>query len=378
MIDFHTFVVNGRFLTRPTAGVDRVGLEMISALARRADVGRLVLLHPPVPVRQTDWLSQLGPEDRAKVELRPIGRGTGHAWEQAYLARAEPGRPLLSFCGTGPVGRRRQAVFLHDAQVWDVPESYSLPFRLAYRSLLPALARRARFLFTVSDFARSRLELHGVAPAGKATVIPNGADHMAAVTADPTVLDRHGLRPGGYFLAIGSLAPHKNLDRLIGAAAARSPGAPPLVVAGAADPRVFAGVDLTAGAGARARAGGGGTVDESVRVLGRVDDGELKALFEGAIALAFPSMTEGFGLPPVEAMSVGCPVIATTAGAVPEVCGDAAHYADPLRPDDWTQALERLAADDGLRRDLRQRGLARAATYRWATAAESLIGHLAA
>lgn len=369
MTDSHLFVVNGRFMTRPTAGVDRVALELIAALARRSDVGRLTVVHPPVPVRQTAWLSQLEPEERAKVELRPIGRGNGHRWEQAYLTTVEPDRPLLSLCGTGPVGRRHQAVFLHDAQVWDVPESYSLPFRLAYRGLLPALARRARFLFTVSHFARTRLELHGVAPAGKATVVPNGADHMASVATDPDALKRHGLRAGGYFLAIGSLAPHKNLDRLIGAANARRPGAPPLVVAGATDNRVFAESGLTG----RTQPSDGG-----VRVLGRVGDGELKALYEGAMALAFPSMTEGFGLPPVEAMSVGCPVIATTAGAVPEVCGDAAHYADPTSPDQWTRALERLAADPALRQDLQRRGLARAARYRWSTAAESLVEHVAA
>lgn len=366
MTDSQLFVVNGRFLTRPTAGVDRVALELIAALARRADVGRLTVVHPPVPVRQTAWLSQLEPDDRAKVELRPIGRGNGHGWEQAYLTTVEPDRPLLSLCGTGPVARRHQAVFLHDAQVWDVPESYSLPFRLAYRSLLPALARRARFLFTVSHFARTRLELHGVAPAGKATVVPNGADHMASVAADPGALERHGLRAGGYFLAIGSLAPHKNLDRLIEAASARSPGAPPLVVAGAADNRVFAGSGLTQPS------------DGGVRVLGRVGDGELKALYQGAIALAFPSMTEGFGLPPVEAMSVGCPVIATTAGAVPEVCGDAAHYADPTSPEQWTRALERLAADLALRHDLQRRGLAQAARYRWSTAAGALVDRLEA
>lgn len=372
LIDAGAFAVNGRFLTRPTAGVDRVALELIAAVAQRPDVERLTVLHPPVPVQQTGWLDQMPAPARAKVELRPIGLGTGHRWEQASLAGAEPDLALLSLCGTGPVRRRRQAVLLHDAQVWDVPGSYSLPFRLAYRSLVPALARRARHLFTVSHFARTRLELHRVAPAGKATVVPNGADHMAAVEPDTGALDRHGLQPQGYFLAIGSLAPHKNLDLLVDAAAARRPGGqgaavPPLVVAGAGNSRVFAGVDV-------AERDGAGRGD--VRFLGRVSDGELKALYQGALALAFPSMTEGFGLPPVEAMSVGCPVIATIAGAVPEVLGDAAYYADPTSPEQWTRALERLAADGELRAQLRERGQARAAEYRWATAADTLVAHL--
>ena len=236
--------MNGRFLTRPTVGVDRVALQLISALAGRPDVGRLVLLHPPGELRQFEWLDRLAATARAKIEFRSVGRGTGHRWEQVHLCRAEAGLPLLSLCGTGPIGRRRQAVMLHDAQVWDVPSSYSLPFRLAYRSLLPALARSAHRVFTVSRFARSRLELHGIAPRGKVAVLPNGADHMLGIRADGTTLERHGLLGQPYILALGSLAPHKNLDLLIEAVGTRVAGGPELVVAGNGNSRVFSSVRL--------------------------------------------------------------------------------------------------------------------------------------
>ena len=107
-------------------------------------------------------------------------------------------------------------------------------------------------------------------------------------------------------------------------------------------------------------------------------DAELKALYQGALALAFPSLTEGFGLPAVEAMQLGCPVIATTGGAVPEVCGDAAYYADPRSREEWTAALERVAADGDLRRQLRQLGLIRSAAYRWEATAGTLVKNLSA
>lgn len=344
--------------------MDRVALEIITALAQRPEVERLIILHPPVALQQTEWLDRLDPSGRARIELRSLGHGTGHSWEQTFLSRAEIDLTLVSFCGTGPVLRPRHAVFLHDAQVWDVPASYSLPFRLAYRTLLPALARQAQLLFTVSAHARGRLETHRIAPTGKAQVIHNGADHMLRIAPDDEALARNGLRQHGYILAIGSLAAHKNLDLLIASAERRPAGSPPLVVAGGGNARVFSPLELPEGS--------------TVRQLGRVTDGELKALYQGALALAFPSLTEGFGLPPVEAMLLGCPVVATTGGAVPEVCGDAALYADPRQAEDWTAALDRIATDEALRARLRQRGAARAARYTWSSGAEALTRALEA
>jgi glycosyltransferase involved in cell wall biosynthesis len=247
---------------------------------------------------------------------------------------------------------------IHDAQVWDAPESYSHGFRIAYRLLLPVIARTARHVLTVSKFAKSRLEALRIVPRGKTHVILNGADHMDRITADPSTLHRYRLTEKGYILAIGNLAPHKNLAMLIKAAAARSPGAPDLVVAGGMNSNVFAEAGLSFGNG--------------VRFIGRVRDTELKALYEGALALAFPSLTEGFGLPPVEAMSCGCPVLATTGGAVPEVCGEAAHYVDPNSPADWTSALEQIALDSELRLTLSRHGRERCLVFTWAKAADHL------
>jgi len=353
------FAVNARFLTRTASGVDRVAAEIISALSEREDVAHLILLHPPTSKLHTDWLDRLSPAAREKIELRQLGRFTGHLWEQISLAGAEPGLPLLSFCNTGPIKRHNQVVMIHDAQVWDAPTSFSRTFRLAYRILLPTLARRVSHVLTVSNFAKGRLEDLGIANQKKIVVVLNGASHMNRITSDPDTLVRYGLEFGRYFLAIGSVAPHKNLKRLTDAASARPDGAPDLIIVGGMNSKAFADADVK--------------TDNGVRFIGRVGDEELKALYEGAMALAFPSLTEGFGLPPIEAMLCGCPVIATTGGAVPEICKEVAIYVDPMVTTDWSAALIRVANDPVLRTHLADKGRIHATAYTWANAAETIM-----
>ena len=358
-----TLAINARFLTRPASGVDRVAIELLKAMAARPDVARLILLHPARGSLHLGWLDSLPPAARAKLELRPCGGPLrGHLWEQLALPRAARGQTLLSLCSTGPLLHRDQAVMIHDAQVWDAPHSYSRTFRWLYRLLLPRLTRRVRHVLTVSAFAQRRLEDLGIAPKGTVQVVPNGADHIRQIEADPDTLPRQGLRAGGYLLAIGNLAPHKNLALLLEAASARPQSAPELIVAGGMDARVFSDAGLRAAPG--------------TRLIGRVSDGELRALYEGALALVFPSLTEGFGLPPVEAMACGCPVLATTGGAVPEICGKAALFIDPTDRPGWTKAMTRIATDPALRATLRDRGYEQAARYRWATSADILLARL--
>ncbi len=363
--------VNGRFLTRPSTGVDRVAYELVRALILLKRAGRWSgRLRVPYPAGGTLERPVVARLDRLArgcggVEIGPRGRLSGLVWEQVELPLLARRGQLLSPCNIGPLASRRQLVILHDAQIHAFPEPYTRAFRLLYGVAQPRLARHAERVTTISQHAREALERHGVVPKGKARVVPNGVDHMRRIATDRGALERHGLAPGGYVLAVGSLAPHKNLAMLAAAARARPPGSPPLVLAGqTGDPRVFAAAGVAEGGG--------------VRRLGRVSDGELKALYRGALALAFPSFAEGFGLPALEAMALGCPVIAASAGALPEVCGDAALYVDPADAPGWTAALQRIATDPVLRRSLSERGRAQARRFRWATAADALLAELAA
>ncbi|WP_165391840.1 glycosyltransferase family 1 protein [Sphingomonas sp. BK036] len=295
--------------------------------------------------------------------MHAVGHLGGHAWEQRELARARPDAWLLNLCNTSPILRRRQAVVICDAQFILHPESYSRAFRWWYRFALSIASRRAAALFTISDFSRLELERFGVVPKGKAQVLQLGIDHLARVTADDGVIARHGLdRP--YILAIGSLARHKNLRMLIDAFCEARPAGVDLVIAGGGNARVFGDAGLRKA--------------DAIRYLGRVSDGELKALYGHAMVFACPSLSEGFGFTPLEAMSMGCPVVATTGGAVPEICDDAALYADPSDPVAWRDALARIVDDADLRDDLRARGRARAARYTWHDAAGQVLDTLAA
>ncbi|MBD8621106.1 glycosyltransferase family 4 protein [Sphingomonas sp. CFBP 13728] len=357
--------LNGRFLGRPVTGVDRVAIELTRAigdvLAELGSAnGSLTVAIPPGEPARIDLTAEcFGRQLPIKVE----GRRGGHAWEQLILARYRPRDWLLNMCNTAPILRRRQMVLIHDAQFISHPDSYSLAFRTWYRILLSLLGRRAAAIFTVSHASRTMLEQYGVVPQGKAHVIRLGVDHIRRLEADATISERLEIMPHSYVLAIGSLARHKNIARLVKAfVAADLPGVR-LIIAGGGNPTIF-------------RAAGLPTA-RNVEYIGRVSDAELKWLYGNAMAFACPSLSEGFGLPPLEAMSTGCPVIATTGGAVPEVCGDAACYADPLDTVAWTTALRRIALDENFRTDLARRSLERATAFTWDHAARQVLAELA-
>ena len=211
----------------------------------------------------------------------------------------------------------------------------------------------------MSEFSRTRIAAALGIDAATIGVLPEGGEHVLRIAADGAVLAKHGLAPARYALVVGNPAAHKNLSALTAAAEVLGQHGLVLAVAGAADPAVF-------------RAGGGVAAD-AARLLGRVSDAELRALYENALCLVFPSRYEGFGLPPLEAMVCGCPVVAAHAGAVPEVCGPAALWFDPEQPATLAEALTRLIEEDGLRDGMRGAGLARARDFTWDRAARALL-----
>ncbi len=355
-------LLNGRFLTRAPTGVDRTAQQLVRALRRLARDGHAGSLALDVAVPRdapddAEIRSRLDLDDNSRI-IR--SRWRGYFWEQLVLARTCPAQCLLSLCNIGPVFRRNQFVLMHDAQVFDTPESYGRAFRCVYRLILPALARRVRFLATVSRFSRDRLRHHGVGVGRKIEILPNGIDHLAAIPAEPGILSRLGLHAGGYLLAIGRPERHKNIPMLLGACAAREDRALPLVLIRSND----------------ARAALSDSAAEGVIFVGRVTDGELKALYENARLFLFPSLTEGFGLPALEAMACGCPVIASNGGAIPEVTGEAAAYCNPGDAPDWTRRIEELSASPHELARLEQAGLDRAAAFRWTSSASGLLGIL--
>jgi glycosyltransferase involved in cell wall biosynthesis len=343
--------LNGRFLLQPVTGVQRFAREITTSLDRLwpAMVPAPILLVPRVPE---------GAPPYRVLRLRAVGRMRGHIWEQFELPRNTRDGLLVNLANAGPIFAKRQLIVLHDTSVFAHPEAYSLPYGLFHRGLDRMLAGTGAQLVTISRFSRAEIARHLRIPLSEIEVIPEGADHVLRVAPDHAFLERCGLASRRYVLAVGSLAAHKNLKALGPLAEALSRRGLVLAVAGGRATHVFG----------RKAAG----LPQPAIYLGRMNDAALRALYESAAAFVFPSRYEGFGIPPVEAMACGCPVVAAAA-AVREVCGDGALYADPDDPEAIATAVLRVLEDEALAQDLRRRGHDRAAALTWDNAAAELI-----
>lgn len=349
-------VINGKFLGAGLNGVHRTAAQYSAALIARAGPGRVRLLAPRATPPDPDFPALV-------PEIRPGWFGAGQGWEMLTLPRLARGALLVNFCNLAPLLHGNSVVMIHDAQTFLYPDDYSGRQAAAYRALLPLIAWRARHILTVSDFARESLVRHGIGRADKISTVHNGTDHILDHAADPAVLARHGLVAGGYALCLGSTKGYKNIRRAFAAFAPPAPGGLRLVVAGGPPPARYAEK--------------GWLAPEGTVFTGFVSDGELRALYEGAAMFLFPSQTEGFGLPPVEAMHCGTPVIAAAAGAMPEVCGTAAVLVPPDETAPWRDAAEALLADPAARAARVAAGRARAAELGWAAAGDRLWSVLA-
>ncbi|WP_436407685.1 glycosyltransferase family 4 protein [Burkholderia seminalis] len=348
--------INGKFTAQRMTGVQRVAYELTAELARIANAG--------------DEPSLVVPPDHDPAAMpagaRPqtAGRRRGALWEQWTLPRVTRGRTLLSLCNIGPLAKRDQLLMIHDAAVFDLPAGYSLAFRLWYRFAFSILKRRARHIVTVSHFSRARLAARLGVPPARLSVVPGAVDHIDRIDADPGVLSRLNLETDGYVLFVGSLAPGKNLVRALAAIALMRASHPTLrfVIAGGANAKIFG-----------VREAGLREDDPYVTWAGYVTDGELKALYEHAGCFVFPSLYEGFGLPPLEAMRCGCPVVVSHEGSLPEVCGGAALFCDAYSPPDIAAAIARVMDDPELRSRLRTTGREHARRYSWQRSARALL-----
>jgi glycosyltransferase involved in cell wall biosynthesis len=287
----------------------------------------------------------LAGRDGLELEQRSFG-GDGRVaklardtwWYLAGLPRAARRDDVLH-CTTfrGPLRARPPLVVtLHDLSFLRHPETLPVWHRLSGRALAGPVARRADAVVAVSEFtAREAVELLGV-PRERIRVVPNGVEEAFAPDGPAA--------EGGYALAVGTLEPRKNLARVVEAAR-------------------LAGVVLRVAGGK-----GWGGVDAPGWV-GFVDDDELAALYRGARCLVYPSLYEGFGIPVLEAMACGTPVVTSRGGATEETAGGAAVLVDPL---DVESIAAGIADADRRRDELRAAGLAHARRFAWARAADEV------
>lgn len=292
----------------------------------------------------------------------PIGGMKGHLWEQVVLPVRARGTLLWSPSATGPLAIKHQVITLHDVAFIDVPEFFSGAFAAFYEALMPKLVRRVAGVVTVSEFSRQRIAATLGIDETRITVIPNGvSDHFRPYTPDDVAATRAALGlPERYLLLQATADKRKNLERTLRAwaqAQDRLPKDVTLVVSGNLGRAHVFGDLLSLPDVPR------------TKMIGYVDEAHMGPLMAGAQAFLFPSLYEGFGLPIVEAMCCGTPVLTAAATATQEIAGDAALLVDPASQDAIADGMIEIARNEDLRKKLSAKGMKHAQRFSWDDAA---------
>jgi glycosyltransferase involved in cell wall biosynthesis len=299
-----------------------------------------------------------------RAPARAAAMLAAHALPRRIARQVPSGLDLLHFPVTVAIPRTTlpDVVTLYDVQHHDLPGFFSLPERAIRRLTYDRAAQRARAVITSSRYSAMRISEVLDIPPGRVHVIHGGIDRERFAAEqkpdDDRVRRALGLEHPFVFYP-ANLWPHKNHDRLIRAFARVDQSDLELVLTG-----------QTYGKLERVLApGGGGEARKRIRHLGYVDADHVPALYRSARAVVFPSLYEGFGGPPLEAMACGCPVAASMRASLAEVCGDAALSLDPESVDSIADGIQRVVSDEQLRKRLKTEGLAQAAGFSWPRAA---------
>lgn len=366
-----------QLLYRAPGGIGRYTAKLMTLLpGLSADdtIMAFTARHGAAEVAQVYSRFGLDGADVAAAHRLPLPRALLYpAWNSVglprlnWLCRALAGvdvvhAPSVAVPGTGP--RTRLVVTVHDAGTALFPHTFPRRGRWFHERGLAAAARRADLVITVSHAAAAEIDAHTAIPASRVRVVHNGVDTAPALPDEIAgTLARYGLSDRPYVLWVGTLEPRKNVGTLVAAFAqlGRIASDHQLVLVG---PSGWLEAGLV-GSSDRDRLG------DRLHSLGQVTDVELRALYAGADVFAFPSHHEGFGLPVLEAMAQGTPVICADIPALREVSGGAARLVPPESVGEWTVALEDMLDDETARQSLAAAGPRQAGLFSWASTARA-------
>jgi glycosyltransferase involved in cell wall biosynthesis len=349
--------INGRFLTQRITGVQRYAHETLRAIDALLDDNS-----------SASWtvLAPKGTNPKEKwnhINFRTIGFLSGHAWEQIELPLHAFDGWLLTLSGAPSIFHPRLLFSIPDTAIYDMPNGYSFLYRAYYRALWRVCANRAKAIFTFTEFSRNRIAAIFPNISERIHVTSCGADH-SGLPVKPRNESRDDKHPEEhpYILAVSSLAVNKNFGIILKLSEILDDENLRIVVAGNSNPKIFGKSELAS---------------SRIEWLGYVSDEELERLYRHAACFVFPSLYEGFGLPPIEAMRLGCAVIASNAASIPEVCGNAALYFNPNSAEELKSQILRVLHEPGFSSDLRKRGEQQAKKYTWHQVAQTILNSIA-
>lgn len=342
--------INSRFLTQPITGVQRFAIEISKQL--KMLYGNKVQFVSPKNILYHDIAKEL--------DLTIIGKRTGHLWEQIDLPRylKKQGYPLLlNFCNTAPVFYKNKIITVHDIAFKVYPQTYSKSFLCLYNWLIPRIIKNSQQIITVSHFSEQEIIRFYPAAKGKTSVVYNAvSEHFKRVYNE--VLKREK-----YFLAVSSLNHRKNLLTVLQAFDKISTQIEDikLYLIGDLKTESFVQIDLSKY-----------LKNPRIKILGRVSDNELVEYYSNALGFLYPSLYEGFGIPPLEAQHCDCPVLVSNASCLPEVFQDSAVYCDPLSIESIQTGMLQLM-DKEVRESLRAKGYENMKRFSWEQSTKTII-----
>lgn len=336
--------INGRFLSQPITGVQRFALELLKEVVQK-QVFDLRVICPQAILEEYD------------LPVERIGRLSGHAWEQfelpAYMWRNKGGL-LVNLTNTAPLVYSNQIVTIHDLAFMHYPSWFSVAFRSYYNFLIPKLARNSRHVITVSHAMQQELSTLLSIKIDKISVVYNGvAKHLLSSAGAPFP------KPTSpYVLSVGSLDPRKNLLRLMKAfQKLKIPDLQLYIVGGGNKLFSFNADEPDV------------SKDERIKFVGRVSDQELANYYRNALLFAYPSLYEGFGIPNLEAMAFGIPVLTSDLAVFKEICGQAAIFVNPEDTDSISLGLKKGVMDKALRTKLAETSQTQYRQFSWENSA---------
>lgn len=360
---------NGRFLSSSKiTGVERVAYNLLSSLLKIDDQNEYVIFAGKKKYIN-DFLTK---KNVLYVECKQLtgNRMLKHFWEQVILPRCVKKYKcdvLFNPINTAPVfGIKKSVMFLCDVSFFINPKWFSRSFRYIYRAIIPMAAKKAAAIITISNSSRDdivkylnveRSKVNKIYPAIDEKFIKNKLGNEILLWQEDDIVP--------YILFAGSMDPRKNLGNLINAYIKLKKEKNikhKLVIVGAKNTN-FSKLFIEDSP----------VINSDIIFTGYVNDNELKSLYCNADLFIYPSYYEGFGLPPLEAMACGCPVVVSNMSSLPEVCGDAAIYIDPYDIDSIMDGMYKVLSDEKLRKTLFSKGLDRIKIFNWDRCAEKVL-----